>query len=72
MYVISRKLDEKIIIDGNITITIIDISGERVRLGIKADKYVSIYRAEIWEQIQKAEPVFGETKPSKEPESRGV
>lgn len=72
MLVLSRKLNESIIIADNITITVVDIRGDKVRLGIEAPKSIPIRRAEILERIQKAEPVSADMKPSKEPESRGV
>ncbi len=47
MLVLSRKQDEKIVIDGNIEVTVVGIRGDKIRLGIKAPKEVDIYRAEM-------------------------
>lgn len=54
MLALTRKKQEALIIDGNIEIRVLDIQGDKVRLGISAPKNVSIYREEIYEQISKA------------------
>ncbi|QDU81614.1 hypothetical protein Pla110_33570 [Polystyrenella longa] len=53
MLVLSRKKNEKIVIDDNIVITIVEVRGDKVRLGIEAPKDVPIHRSEIYEAIQK-------------------
>lgn len=52
MLVLSRKKDQGIVIGDNIELTIIEIQGDQVRIGIKAPKNVSIYRKEIFLEIQ--------------------
>ncbi len=52
MLVLSRKKGQGIMIGDNIELTIIDIQGDQVRLGIDAPKNVSIYRKEIFLEIQ--------------------
>lgn len=52
MLVLSRKKDESIIIDERIVVTIIEIRGSKVRLGIQADKSVPIRRTELQRRIQ--------------------
>ena len=54
MLVLSRKKGESIIIGDNIEITVVDVQGDLIRLGIKAPKEVSIYRQELWEDIKNA------------------
>ncbi len=54
MLALSRKKDESIIINDNIEITIIEIKGDQIKLGISAPKDVPIYRKEVFEQIQEA------------------
>ena len=49
MLVLTRKNGEKIVIDGDIEITVVDIRGNQVRLGIEAPKEVAILRAELEE-----------------------
>lgn len=51
MLVVSRKRDERIIIGGGISITVVEVGGGRVRLGIIAPKEVEIHREEVWVQL---------------------
>ncbi len=52
MLVLSRKLKEEILIGKNIRITVLDIEGGSVKIGIKAPKDISILRMEVVEKIQ--------------------
>jgi len=54
MLALSRKKDESIIINDDIEITVIEVKGEQVKLGITAPKSVPIYRKEVYVQIQEA------------------
>lgn len=51
MLVLSRKRNESIVIDGSIVITVVEIRGDKVRLGIEAPREVSIHRQEIFAAI---------------------
>lgn len=53
MLILSRKIDEKIQIGDNITLTIIDIHGEQVKIGVEAPKNIKVFRQEVFEAIQK-------------------
>ncbi len=53
MLVLSRKLNESIIIDDQIKITIVEIRGDKIRLGIEAPKNVSVHRREVYDAIQR-------------------
>lgn len=53
MLVLSRKKDEKIIIGDKITIMVIEIRGDKVRLGIEAPKEVTVHRQEVYEAIKR-------------------
>lgn len=55
MLVLSRKKDEKIIIGDGITIMVIEVRGDKVRLGIDAPKEISVHREEVYNAIQKGE-----------------
>jgi carbon storage regulator len=51
MLVLSRKKNETIIINNDITITVVEIRGDKVRLGIVAPKDVSVHREEVYQAI---------------------
>lgn len=51
MLVLSRKKDEQIIIGKDIVVTIVDIRGDKVRLGISAPSNVPVHRKEVYEAI---------------------
>jgi carbon storage regulator len=47
MLVLSRKLNEKIVIDGNIVVTVVKIDRNQIRIGIEAPGHIPVYREEI-------------------------
>ena len=53
MLVLSRQRDESIIIGDNVVITIVDVRGDKVRLGIEAPREVPVHRREVYEAIQR-------------------
>jgi len=54
MLALSRKKNEALILNNDIEITILEIKGDQVKIGITAPKSVSIYRKEVYMQIQEA------------------
>jgi len=54
MLALSRKKNEALIINNNIEITILEVKGDQVKIGISAPKEVPIYRKEVYTQIQEA------------------
>ncbi len=52
MLILSRRIDESIQIGDEITVTILDIKGKQVRIGISAPDDVTVHREEIYERIQ--------------------
>jgi carbon storage regulator len=55
MLVLSRKKNESIVINNDITVTVVEIRGDKVRLGIVAPKEVPVHRQEVWEAIHNKE-----------------
>ena len=53
MLVLSRQRDESIIINDNVVVTIVDIRGDKVRLGIEAPQEIPVHRREVYEAIQR-------------------
>jgi carbon storage regulator len=53
MLVLSRQKDESIIIGDDVEITIVDVRGDKVRLGINAPKNITVHRKEVYEAIQR-------------------
>ena len=53
MLVLSRKKDEKIVIGDKITIMVIEIRGDKVRLGIDAPRDITVHREEVYEAIKR-------------------
>jgi carbon storage regulator len=53
MLVLSRQKDESIVIGDDVEVTIVDVRGDKVRLGITAPKSISVHRKEVYEAIQR-------------------
>ena len=53
MLILSRKVDEKIKIGNDITLTIIEIHGDQVKIDVEAPKNVKVFRQEVFNAIQK-------------------
>ncbi|MCM1252805.1 MAG: carbon storage regulator CsrA [Clostridium sp.] len=54
MLALSRKKGEALVINNNVEVTVLEIKGEQVKLGINAPKEVPVYRKEVYIQIQDA------------------
>ena len=59
MLVLSRKKNESIVIEGGIKIVVVEIRGDKVRLGIEAPKETAVFRNEVFEAIQRSKPRMG-------------
>ncbi len=79
--VLSRQKDESIIIGDDVEVTIVDVRGDKVRLGINAPRSISVHRKEIYEAIQRekaekaaaeaaAEKTSAEGEPEGKPEAK--
>ncbi|GAB4223674.1 MAG: carbon storage regulator CsrA [Spirochaetales bacterium] len=53
MLILSRRANESIMIGDSIEISVVDIKGDQVKLGIRAPKKVKVYRKEVYENIQR-------------------
>lgn len=53
MLVLSRQRDESIIIGDNVVVTVVDVRGDKVRLGIDAPVEIPVHRREVYEAIQR-------------------
>lgn len=62
MLVLSRKTNEKIVLTGGIEVSIVQIRGDKVRLGIVAPKEIAVHRSEIWDAILRSEEQRKESK----------
>ena len=59
MLVLSRKKNESIVINNDITIVVVEIRGDKVRLGVEAPKEVPVHRQEVYEAIRRNELANG-------------
>ena len=62
MLVLSRKKNEQIVIADNIVITVVEIRGDKVRLGVDAPKEIPVHRREVFDAIQRNELAAKEEK----------
>jgi carbon storage regulator len=60
MLVLSRGRSESIVINDNIIVTVVEIRGDKVRLGIEADKSVPIHRQEVFDAIKRDQTLLKE------------
>jgi len=65
MLILARKLNEKILIGDSIEISVIEIKGEHVKIGIDAPAHVKVYRQEVYDAIQRENKAAAETDPTR-------
>ena len=63
MLVLSRQRDETIMIGDDIEVTVVDIRGDKVRLGINAPKEISVHRKEVYDAIKRENKAAAQVKP---------
>ena len=61
MLVLSRKKNESIVINNDITIVVVEIRGDKVRLGVEAPKEVPVHRREVYDSISRNEMTVGDS-----------
>jgi carbon storage regulator len=64
MLVLSRKKNESIVINNDITIVVVEIRGDKVRLGVEAPKEVPVHRREVYDAIKRNEAAAGGDAPA--------
>lgn len=58
MMVLSRKKGEQVVVGGQVTVTVLEVQGDRVKLGFAAPAEVPIHRSEVFERLRDARPEF--------------
>jgi carbon storage regulator len=71
MLVLSRQRDESIVIGDKVVVTIVDIRGDKVRLGIEAPHEIPVHRQEVYEAIQRENRLAGRLPPADAPGPEG-
>ena len=72
MLVLSRKKNESIVINNDITIVVVEIRGDKVRLGVEAPKEVPVHRREVFDAIQRNIQQGGGDSPASEADASGA
>ena len=67
MLILTRRVGEVVMIGNDVSVTVLGVKGNQIRLGINAPKKVEVYRAEIFERIQKERAQRGATDSSTSP-----
>ena len=56
MLVLTRRANQSIVIGDGITVTVLEIRGDQVRLGIDAPREIAVHREEVWRELHKDDP----------------
>ncbi len=70
MLVLSRQREESIMIGDDIEITVLEVRGDRVRLGINAPKHISVHRMEVYEAIRRETQTGAQSAATTDPAAR--
>lgn len=62
MLILTRRVGETVMIGNDITVTVLGVKGNQVRVGVNAPKEVAVHREEIYERIKREEQSTGETR----------
>lgn len=54
MLVLSRRVGESIVIGDNVTVTVLEVRGDVVRVGVDAPRQVTVHREELWRELEEA------------------
>jgi carbon storage regulator len=72
MLVLSRKKNESIVINDDITIVVVEIRGDKVRLGVEAPKEVPVHRSEVYQAIHRNAAASGDKSGNSKPDTAGA
>jgi carbon storage regulator len=72
MLVLSRKKNESIVINDDITIVVVEIRGDKVRLGVEAPKEVPVHRSEVYQAIHRNAAAGGDKSSNSKPDTAGA
>lgn len=72
MLILTRRAGERVVIGDDVLVTVMEISGQTVRLGIDAPQGVAIYREEIWDAVKEENRAAAEADPSALPGAAGT
>jgi carbon storage regulator len=61
MLILTRRIGETLVVGDEVTVTVLGVKGNQVRLGVNAPKDVAVHREEIYERIQKEKQDKGQT-----------
>ena len=65
MLILTRRVGEAVMIGNEVTVTILGVKGNQVRVGVNAPRDVAVHREEIFERIKREDQVGGSDRPSK-------
>ena len=72
MLILTRRVGETVMIGNDVTVTVLGVKGNQVRVGINAPKNVAVHREEIFERIKREQQGGGETSGESEPSAEFV